>query len=109
MGPKNDVLEVYSFRSASVLAWELTSVQLRFAMEVLFRRTKKDFKFIKKNPNSRTRFTSLHPVYLMLAGFMMEALLKAILLKQKKDLTNYKNHNLLNMANVSGIPFSKDE
>jgi hypothetical protein len=102
---EKDVLdEIHSRHNESSLMWELKGVELRYAMEVLFRQIFADG---AKNLKHRTRKAlrpSFHPTALMLAGMMIECYAKAVLVDRQEyaKLPKLKTHNLKDAVVAAG-------
>jgi hypothetical protein len=106
--------EIFRRHSGSRLMWELHTVTLRYAMEVVFRQGLTDTAVNLRHRTRKALRPSLHAPALMLAGMMLEAAAKAVLTERgaalKPDGTpKFTNHDLVALAKGIGLPLSGDE
>lgn len=91
--------------------WELRALSLRYAMEMLFRQTFADVAVSLRHRTRKSLRPSLHEPGLMLAGMMLEALAKAVLVSKGDPLTSrsYRNHDLVVLIEATGCSLTRDE
>jgi hypothetical protein len=107
-----DLLDELHRRSASsTLAWELQAVTLRYAVEVLFRQVRADLAGGLRHRTRKSVRPSLHGPALMLAGMMLEALAKAILIERGKSITDHslQRHELVTIVAATGYSPNADD
>lgn len=103
--------EFFRRHSTSPCMWELHAVTLRYGMEVLFRQTFADAAVHLRHRKRRSLRPSLHGPGLMLAGMMLEAAAKAVLVARGTALTakTFRNHDLLAIVSATGYLPTSDE
>jgi hypothetical protein len=106
------VQELFRRHSSSALTWEHTALTLRYGMEVLYRQTRADIAVDFRHRTRKALRPSLHQPCLMLAGLMLEVLMKAVALTRTPsanpiDLS--KNHDLVELADKIGLTLSAED
>lgn len=105
------VNEVFARHGNTAKMWEWTYVSLRYAMETLARGFFEDFAVNLRHRSRQSLRPSLHPSMLMLAGMMLEALAKAVLISRKQHqlLRKHTKHSLRRLIKAVGVGLNQAE
>jgi hypothetical protein len=104
--------EQFRWAAGEHLAWQISSVDLLRAVNILNEEIKKDWRRFKRG--SAVPWTAPFKVCMMLCGLMLEDLLKALLVSRTAALDSkgqfaHKTHDLLKLAKLVGLKLSQDE
>src|SRR4030095_14840487 len=102
----------YDFAAKSHWAWQISAEDLRRALNLVYSDVKRDFnQFLRGKPS---RPFAPYRACKMLAGLMLENLLKGVLVSRhgafdSKGVFAHKTHNLIELAKRAKIPLSPEE